>query len=244
MASLLADMQTANQLPGDANGSQLVFVGDDLTAGGPGVAAAVGRCYPWHLCQRYGGTVKPLLVATPGYTVVQQQALVTQQVVPLDRVPFACNVAVVCAGTNDLAAGTAAASVSAGVATLCSSLRSAGFAVAVATITPRSAATAALQITLSAAIDAVNSDIRSGYTAYADALVDWANDPRLADYTDVTWFAADGCHTTDAGDAVKAELVKTAVDPLLVAPTAPLSFASFYPVNRTFAGRYGNFPRA
>ena len=112
----------------------------------------------------------------------------------------------------------------------------------VATITPRSAPTVPQQVTLSSAIDAANDAVRSGYAAYADALVDWAADPRLADYTDATYFA-DGCHTTDAGDGVKAALVRAALDPLLAPPAiAPLTFASFYAAGRTFAGRYGKLP--
>jgi lysophospholipase L1-like esterase len=248
MATLLPDVQAANRLRADANGSQVVFVGDDSTAGGPG-ARALGHCYPWHLCQQYGGSLKPLLIAAPGQTIAQQQAVVAQQVVPLDRSPFAANVAVVCVGGNDLAAGGAAADAAAGIASLCGSLRSAGFTVVVGTITPRSAATTAQQVTLSAAIAATNAAVRSGYTAYADGLADWANDPRLADYTDLTFFA-DGCHTTDAGDGVKAQLVKAALDPIVSPPAAltpavaTLSFASFYAAGRTFEGNYGNFPRA
>ena len=246
MGQLLADVQAANRLRADANAAQVVFVGDSLTAGGPGIQP-MSHCYPWHLCQQYGGSFKPLLTATPGQTIAQQQAVVTQQVVPLDRTPFATNVAVACAGSNDLWEGGAAADAATGIAGLCGSLRAAGFKVVVATITPRSAATTPQQVTLSAAIAATNAAIRSGYAAYADALVDWANDPRLADYTNTTYFA-DGCHTTDAGDGVKAQLVKAALDPILspsaAVAAAPLTFASFYAAGRTFAGNYGNFPRA
>ena len=100
--------------------------------------------------------------------------------------------------------------------------------------------------------------IRSnGYAAYADALLDWAADPRLADYTDTTYFA-DGCHTTDAGDGVKAQLAKAVLDPLLTpvvatassngrvgtAPIATLTFGAFYAAGRTFPGQFGRFPRA
>jgi lysophospholipase L1-like esterase len=223
----------------------VVFVGDSLTAGGPGIQP-VSHCYPWHLCQQYGGSFKPLLIATPGQTIGQQQTLVTQQVVPLDLTPFATNVAVVCAGSNDLWEGGTAADAASGIAGLCGSLRSAGFKVIVATITPRSAVTTSQQVTLSTAISATNAAIRSGYAAYADGLVDWAADARLSDYTNTTYFA-DGCHTTDAGDGVKAQLVKGAMDPILspsAAAVAPLTFASFYAAGRTFAGNYGNFPRS
>ncbi len=243
MATLLPTVQTANRLRADANAAQVVFVGDDLTAGGPG-AQPVGRCYPWHLCQQFGGSFKPLLIATPGQTVAQQQSLAMAQVLPLDQTPFATNVAVVCAGSTDLAAGGSASTIAAGLATLCGSLRSGGYQVVVATIPARSAATASQQVTLSTAITAVNNAIRSGHATYADAMVDWAADPRLSNYADAAYFA-DGVHTSDAGDGVKAELVRAALEPLLTPPAvASLSFASFYSAGRTFAGRFGNFPRA
>ena len=246
VATLLADVQAANRLRADANGAQVAFVGDEATAGGPGVQA-VSHCYPWHLCQHYGGAVKPLVVAAPGQTVAQQQAVVTQQVVPLDRTPFAASVAVVCVGGNDLWAGATPSATAAGVAGLCGSLRAAGFKVVVATITPRAATTAAQQVTVSSAIAATNAAIRSGSPAYADGLVDWAADPRLADYTNATYFA-DGSSTTDAGDGVKAQLVKAALDPILSPPPAgltpvPMLYAASFAGGRSFAGTYGNFPR-
>ena len=246
MATLLADVQTANRLRADADAVQVVFVGDDPTAGGPG-PRPVGRCYPWHLCQQSGQAFKPVVVATPGHTVAQQQALVTSQVLPLDRTPFAVNAAVVCAGGTDLWLGTPAADVATAVAGLCSSLRSAGFKVVVATVTPRAAASTPGQVTLSAAIAAFNAAVRSGWAAYADAVADWATDRRLADYTSPTYYAADGWHTTDAGDGVKAALVRAAVDPILSPPpasaVAPLTYGSFYAAGRTFAGQFGRFPR-
>ncbi len=252
VAAVLADVQAANRLRADANGSQVVFVGDSLTAGGPGIQP-VSHCYPWHLCRHYGGAVKPLVTATPGQTVAQQRAVVNQQVLPLDRTPFAASVAVVVIGSNDLWLGGAAADTAAAVADLCGAVRSAGFKVIVGTITPRAAGSAAQQVTLSSAVSATNATIRGNYAAYADALLDWAADPRLADYTDAIYFA-DGCHTTDAGDGVKAQLVKAVLDPLLTppassnpvgtAPMAALTFGAFYTAGRTFTGQFGRFPRA
>ncbi|NTW18166.1 MAG: SGNH/GDSL hydrolase family protein [Nostocales cyanobacterium W4_Combined_metabat2_030] len=45
--------------------------------------------------------------------------------------------------------------------------------------------------------------------------VDLANDPRLDDYTDLTYFGIDGIHLNDTGKAVVAELVEPKVDELL-----------------------------
>ena len=230
VSGLLAAVQTANRLRTDANRAQVVFVGDDLTVGTLG---PVNRCYPWHLTQQYGGSFKPLVIATPGHTVGQQQALVTQQVLPLDRSPFASSVAVVCAGGVDLADGTPAADVAAAAVALCASLRLAGFQVVVATVPPRAGVPT---------IAAFNDAVRGAWPTCADALCDWAADGRLSDAA----YLLDGVHTSDAGDGVKAERVRAALDPLLAPPpatAAPLTYGAFHAPGGTFAGRYGRFPR-
>ena len=241
MATLLADVQAANRLRADANRTQVVFVGDSLTAGGPGLQP-MSHCYPWHLCQHFGGAFKPLLTATPGHTIAQQQAIVTNAVVPLDLTPFAATAAVVCCGSNDANSGRTGPQIAADLAAMCRGLRAAGIKVVVVTVTPRTSGgdPAAIAVALTAA----NAAIRSTYATFADALVDWAADPRLSDPTNATYFS-DGCHTTDAGDGVKAQLVKAALDtlpgfgPAAVAP--PLSYASFYAGGRSVAGTFGNF---
>ncbi len=244
MQSLLANMQTANRLRSDANTNQVVFVGDSLTAGGPGLPA-ISHCYPWVLSQQFGGAFKSLMIATPGATIAQQQTVVTLQVQPLDLTPFAVNVAVVCCGSNDLAGGArTAAQVQADLATLCTGLRTAGFKVILVTITLRSDGVGTTNAALWTAINTVNAGLRSTYTTYADALVDWAADARLTDPTNTAWFA-DQVHTTDAGDGVKASLVKPALDALLTPTTtqATLHYGAFYAGGRSFTGNYGNFVR-
>ena len=251
LGQLLADVQAAHGLVGAT--TQVVFVGDELTTGGPG-PPAVSAGYPAALWRLAGGTFKPVVVATPGHTVAQQQALVNTAVLPLDRSAFASNAAVVCVGGTDLWAGAAPADVAAAVGQLCGSLRAGGFTTVVATLPPRAAATAAGQVTASAAIDAFNAAVRSGHPAYADGLVDLAIDRRLADYTDAAYFAPDGWHTTPAGDAVKAALVQAALSPVGqpsaavtvddAAADGPLTYGSFYAAGRTLDARYGRFPRS
>lgn len=239
VATLVRQMQTSNGLPSNANSSQLIFVGDSLTAGGPGIRP-LSHCCAWQVARHYGGAVKPLLLAVPGQSIAAQQALVTQQVVPLDRTSFTANVAVVCCGSNDIITGRSATQVSSDLAALCQTLRSAGFKVIVSTITLRSDGSNGAYASV---FNAVNQTIRTSYSVYADAIVDWAADGRLSDPTNTLYFA-DQCHTTDAGDDVKAQLVQTALDPMLQPPAAALSYASFYAGGRSFTGNYGTFVRS
>lgn len=241
MKTVLAAMQAANGIRGDANLNQVVFIGDSLTAGGPGTPA-MSHCYPWQLCQQFGGAFKPLMVAVPGQNISQQQSLVTGQVLPLELTPFAANVAVVCCGTNDIGQGRTAVQVVSDLTSMCGGLRAAGFKTIVATITPRNAATSFTADNITT-LNTVNASLRAGYTAYADALADWAGDSRLSDCTNATYFN-DQCHTTDAGDGVKAAIVKTVLEPLLLPPQTSLTYASFYTPGRSYAGVYGNFVRS
>jgi lysophospholipase L1-like esterase len=245
MQTLLADMQTANRIRADANTNQVVFIGDSLTAGGPGTVQ-MSHCYPWVLCQQYGGAFKPLLIAAPGCTIAQQQTLATNVVQTTDLTPFGVNVAIICCGSNDLVGGRTTAQVQNDLATLCSGLRAAGFKVILTTITLRTNGIGSTNAGINANFNTVNAALRASYTNYADALVDWAADSRLADPTNTTYFA-DDIHTTPAGDAVKAALVKAALDPILTPPSnsqAALSFGGFYSAGRNFTGSFGNFVRS
>jgi lysophospholipase L1-like esterase len=240
MQVLLSQMQAANQLPGDANSGQVIFIGDSLTTGGPGTPT-VSQGYPSVLVDQYGGSIKPLMLAVPGHTIAQQQSLVTNQVSPLDLSPFVSTVAVVCCGSNDIAAGRTDSQVAADLATLCSGLRATGMKVIIAMLTPRNSSSGYTSGNITT-LNNVNAAIRSGYSAYADALVDWAGDSRLSDCTNSLYFA-DQWNTTSAGDGVKAELIKPALDVLLSPPKTVLSYASFYTPGRSFAGNYGKFLR-
>ncbi|HSV15239.1 MAG TPA: SGNH/GDSL hydrolase family protein, partial [Tepidisphaeraceae bacterium] len=240
--SVLAAMQTANQIRSDANSNQVIFVGDSLTAGGPGTAPAMSHCYPWQLCQQSGGAFKPLIVAAPGQNISQQQTAVTNQVLPMDRTPFNVNAAVVCCGSNDIVQGRTDVQVIADLSAMCAGLRAAGYKTVVATITPRNAATGYTAGNITT-LSSVNASIRSGYAAYADGLADWAADARLSDCTSATYFS-DQCHTTDAGDAVKAAIVKATLDPILLPPQVQLAYAAFYTPGRLYAGAFGSFLRS
>jgi lysophospholipase L1-like esterase len=240
MANLLADMQAANRLRVDSNASQVIFVGDSLTAGGPSLHP-VSKNYPAILVQQAGGAFKPLTIAVPGNTIAQQMTYVTNQVLPLDLTPFGKNVAVICCGSNDIIANRTSAQILADLATLGTALRAGGFKVIMLTITPRTLPTGQ-----AAVLTAVNAGLRTGYTAFADALVDWAADPRLSDPTNTIYYS-DACHTTDIGDGVKAQLVQPVLNSILnpAATTAtPLEYASFYAPGRTFLGNYGTFVRS
>jgi hypothetical protein len=164
-------------------------------------------------------------------------------VVGLELNSFGANIAVVCSGTDDIYGGRTATQVVSDLSTLCSGLQTAGFKVIIATITARDALTGYTTANI-ATLASVNAAIRSGYSAYADALADWAADPRLSDSTDSTYFV-DGRNTTDAGDGVKAQIVKAAMDPLFAPPPmVTLAYASFYSPGQQFAGQFGNFVRS
>ena len=244
MTTLLADMQAANDIRADANACQVIFVGDSLTAGGP-YPGPITACYPWHLCRLYANAFKPLVVAVPGQTIAQQQSLALGVTTGLDVGPFATSAAVVCCGSNDALNGASAATILAGLTAMCGGLRANGLRVVLLTITPRSDAQGAAA-GAPATILSVNATLRTSYHGFADVLVDWAADPRLADSTNPIYFA-DGVHTTDAGDGVKAQLVRAGLDTLpgfgasVAAVAKPLAFASFYAPGQQFAGSFGNF---
>jgi hypothetical protein len=241
MATLLADMQAANHLRADSNANQVVFVGDSLTAGGPPLKP-ISKNYPAIVCQQSGWAFKPLMVAVPGQTIAQQMSLVSGELAAMDLTPFGKSVAVVCCGSNDVVAGRTSAQILTDLAAMGTTLQTAGYKVILATITPRT-----LPSDQAATLAAVNAGLRTGYSAFANALVDWAIDPRLADPTNTTYYNSDQCHQTDVGDGVKAQLVKPALDAILnpaAVTAAPLQFASFYAPGRAFAGTYGNFVRS
>jgi lysophospholipase L1-like esterase len=242
MKAVLGTMQTANGLRDDANKKQVIFIGDSLTAGGPGVPS-MSHCYPWLLCQNYGFSFKPFLVAVPGQNISQQQTVVNNQIPGMDLSPFSVTAAVVCCGSNDIGQGRTDTQVVADLTSMCTGLRSLGIKTVIATITPRNAASGYTAGNITT-LNSVNATIRSGFSTYADALADWAADARLQDPTDATYYASDQVHTNDAGDSVKAAIVRTAIDPLLNPPATQLAYATFYTPGRAYAGNYGNFLRS
>jgi hypothetical protein len=138
----------------------------------------------------------------------------------LDLHPFAKTIAVVCAGSNDAINGRTATQIVADLTTLCTMLRSLQMTVILATIPDP-------------ALSAVNTILQNTSATFADALVNWADDTRLADST----------NTQAADDGVKAALLQPALELILNPPptASPLTYASFYSAGQTFAGSYGRF---
>lgn len=64
---------------------------------------------------------------------------------------------------------------------------------------------------MSAILDSWNTWLRANYSTYATHLVDVAADARLSNFNDTTYYQADKCHLTAAGNAVLAELVEAAL---------------------------------
>lgn len=64
---------------------------------------------------------------------------------------------------------------------------------------------------MSAILNSWNTWLRANYTMYATHLVDLAADARLSDFNDTTYYQADKCHLTSAGNAVVAGLIEAAL---------------------------------
>ena len=111
-------------------------------------------------------------------------------------------------GSNDLAVfGRSDTDVYNDIASYCSGRQTTGFKVIVLTILPRTDCTAGEETYR----QSVNTSIRANWATFADALVDVAADTRLDDFNDATYFYTDKIHLTDAGYAVVASLINTAI---------------------------------
>jgi len=64
---------------------------------------------------------------------------------------------------------------------------------------------------MSAILDSWNTWLRANYSTYATHLVDVAADARLSNFNDTTYYQADKCHLTAAGNAVVAGLIEAAL---------------------------------
>ena len=87
----------------------------------------------------------------------------------------------------------------------CNARRSLGFKVAVCTILPRTGGTPPVGFEENRL--ALNALIRSGFTGFADGLVDLAYSSNLSTTTDTTYFNVDQIHLTNAGYNIVANLV-------------------------------------
>lgn len=186
--------------------------GDSLTAGGQAGAVA----YPTHLAALLstvplqGASVSNFGAAAA--TIATLAADADTQIDPLYdamREP----VVVFWAGTNDIGAGTDAATIQAAIQSYCEDRQAAGFSVVVGTIIPRKDAgfTAGMETIR----NTVNGWIITNWATFADALADFTAHPAFdaqADADDTTYYNADKLHLNTTGYALIASIVKTAID--------------------------------
>lgn len=188
----------------------VVCDGDSLTRG---FAATAGYEYPTVLAAALGSDWEIRNFGVDSQTL---NAMSSDAVANNDT-PFATtlgtrkNVLVAWGGTNDLYYGDSAATAISDFETYCAARKAAGFKVVACTIIDRTESGGSWTAADAATF---NASVRANYATYADALCDLAADPRLDDYTDSTYYQADGTHLKDAGYAAVAELVEAAVNSL------------------------------
>lgn len=198
------------------HGALLVTEGDSLTFGFQ--ASTPNNDYPSQLLALYTKGEIGLFanVGTNSDTIANIIGEAATQVDPklrTDRV----NVLAIWAGTNDFALnGVAEATVFANLKSYCQARRALGWKVIVLTMLPRPNTGA--DPTIEVHRTAYNSDIRSNWTGFADALADVGADSNIgaaSANTNLTYYNSDQIHLNDTGYGVVASIVKAQLDTLL-----------------------------
>lgn len=190
-------------LPGGP-GVYLDFEGDSITAG---LGLATSDYYPTQLDALLCG----------GACTVENYGVPNRFIADLNGATIDArydagndaNILVVLIGTNDCAAGTAAATSNAALKAFCQARQATGWTVVVGTIPAYSSSFGTEAIRL-----AYNAEIRADWATFADGLADIGADARVgvtgAEMSS-TYFQADQVHPKAAGAAVLAELVRDAL---------------------------------
>lgn len=205
LASLVACSTRMETL---AKAINLVFEGDSLTSDD-----IVLRNYPIQLAALLGENPVVRNFAVGGSTLAieipTREALVDQA---FNADPSVMNVCCVWAGTNDLKQfETAPAQVMALYSAYLLRRRARGFKTVALTILPRYSPTT--PASFEANRQAFNAALRADHS-FADALADVAADPRIGDVGDQfdPLLYADKVHLTEAGYAIIASIVQTAIE--------------------------------
>ena len=117
------------------------------------------------------------------------------------------NICVAWEVTNTLATSASSAAAYDKIVAYCKARQARGYKVVVATCLPRLGSYAGFGVDYLA----VNGLIRDNYASFADGIADVASDSRLKDPTNLTYFAADQIHLTDAGYAIVAGIIAPVV---------------------------------
>ncbi len=198
------------------HGQRLIYCGgDSLTAG---TGSTGGQTYPAQLLAMYSEPAMRVnnagqanATAVDADTTADSSA---DTLVTAGGNYYGCDdlIAVMWAGTNDIHFGADDTDTYANIVAMCENRQTSGWTstnrarVAVCTIIARSS----FDATKETYRQSVNTSIRNNYAGFADVLVDLADDARLSDAEDATYFS-DGVHLTNTGYGVVADLVYAAI---------------------------------
>lgn len=222
-ASITAYLNTRwGSIRGDSPTPVLMFEGDSLTYGfnaSSGSGTTGGTTYPGRVMAALGGSYTSVNSGVAGQTINQMDTDAVNVDKFIDRLATG-NVCCFWGGTNDLAAGTALATVESRYQTYCADRQAYGWTVVAFTMMDRIDFTSGQRTDH----DTFNTWLRANYTTFADALVDVAAAAQLSPAgsgANPTYYS-DGVHLTDAGYQVVADLAYAAVQPLIA--TAATAF--------------------
>jgi len=186
----------------------VIFDGNSMTA-------EASSSYPSTAFDLLSGTWFYRNFGVSGQTTIEMIADGVDQIDSLYSAAFSNNVVVYWEVTNDLKLGATRADAQARMVTYCQARQAAGFKVVVGTILPREQV--GTPETFEADRIAINTYIRENYTDFADVVADVAGDSRIGDAgdcNDTTYYNADKVHMVDAGYAIVAGIVATAIGTL------------------------------
>jgi lysophospholipase L1-like esterase len=196
----------------DASRIRIVCDGDSITFGSGSTAGGL-KTYPYQLLSGLASNTYegPFNLGISGQTAAQLVASYPNLGALAYQSGRTKNIYVAWAGTNDLYFGASAATAYNSYASWCALARATGYKVVAVTILPRS--NSGTPGSFEADRQTFNTSVRNNYTTFADALADVAANTTIGDagdQTNVTYYF-DLCHMTDAGYAIVAGIVKTAV---------------------------------
>lgn len=192
---------------GDVHDPQFTCVGNSITEG-YGVTASypvrLAQSLPgWRWCNSgIGGTTTPQLQARGPSGIAAYEAAHSHSVVVLSEIG------------NHLDYNYGSVSARQAVDAFwawADAWRLGGWKVVACTVTPRNVPGDTNAAAVTTEINAANVLLRAEWPAHADALADVAADARLQDPTDATYYMTGNLHPNDAGYAVMASIVKSAL---------------------------------
>lgn len=203
------DWMTARYKAPDRTVSKVrVYEGDSITFG---TSSTLERdySYPAQLCRLDPAERKYVNVATGGAKLQDHTAAARTITALTDNSAITARTVIVCFGSNDINGGRTAVQVEADFATWAAAIAGAdaGAVIIGCTVTPRTD----FDVGEEAQRVLLNTWILSGGGGIFTYTVDFAGDSRLSNPANATYYA-DGIHHTDAGYAVRAELVKAVLD--------------------------------